>query len=124
MKLKTLTIILAIVFPFFPFLLRYIRLHPFCQFAAREHDTMLTAFAFQPNIRAQAHHDPFVRTAGMWFAQAQVIFHLQVRQHGWDYTALFLSARDGAKPRHEHGLGKYFSPAMRRLSLKKLCLRT
>ena len=71
---------------FFPFLLRQVRFHAFCQFAAGEHDTMLAAFAFQTDICAEPHHGPFIRAAGMWFAQTQVIVHLQVWKHTKDYT--------------------------------------
>lgn len=48
---------------------------------------MLTAFAFQPNIRAEANHHPLIGTAWMRFAQTQVVVHLQVWEHGKDYTA-------------------------------------
>ena len=48
---------------------------------------MLTAFAFQPNIRAEADNHPLRGAAGMGLPQAQVVVHLQVREHGRDYTA-------------------------------------
>ena len=48
---------------------------------------MLTAFAFQANIRAEAHNRPLIRAARMRLPQAQVIVHLQVREHERDYTA-------------------------------------
>ena len=49
---------------------------------------MLTPFAFQTNIRAEAHHCPLIRAAGMWFPQTQVVVQLQIRKHGEDYTAM------------------------------------
>ena len=42
---------------------------------------MFAYVTFQPNIRAEAHHGPFVGAAGMWFSQAQMIVQLQVGEH-------------------------------------------
>jgi hypothetical protein len=43
------------------------------KFTAGEHNAASTAFAFQPNIRAEPRDDPFIGAAGMLFAEAQVI---------------------------------------------------
>ena len=52
-----------------------------CEFAPREHDAPSAAFAFQPNIRAETCDDPFIRAAGMLFAESQVIVEVEVRKH-------------------------------------------
>ncbi len=49
---------------------------------------MRTALAFQPNICAKADNCPLIGAAGMWFSQTQVVVHLQVGEHGKDYTFL------------------------------------
>jgi hypothetical protein len=51
------------------------------QFAPGKHDAPSTAFAFQPDIRAEPRDDPFIGAAGMLFTQSQVIVELQVREH-------------------------------------------
>ena len=51
------------------------------EFAPREHDTPPAAFAFQPNVRAEARHGPFVGAARMLFAQAQVVVEAEVGEH-------------------------------------------
>ena len=56
-----------------------------CQFASREHDTPTAAFAFQSNIRAEARHCPFVRAAGVLFAEAEVIVEAEVGEHGGNW---------------------------------------
>jgi len=48
---------------------------------------MPAAFAFQPDIRAEAYHRPLVGAAGVGFPQTQVIVQLQIGEHGTDYTA-------------------------------------
>jgi hypothetical protein len=55
---------------------------PFGKFTAGKHDMASTTFAFEPNICAETGDSPFVGTAGMLFAQAQVIFELEVGEHG------------------------------------------
>jgi hypothetical protein len=59
-----------------------IRLEAFGQFAAGEHDAPSAAFTFKTDIRAEARHGPFVGTARMLFAQAQVVVEAQVGEHG------------------------------------------
>ena len=58
-----------------------IGLESFCKFTAGEHHASSTAFAFQPNIRAETDNGPFIRAAGMLFAQAQMIVQLKVWEH-------------------------------------------
>jgi hypothetical protein len=53
----------------------------FGKFPPGEHHTPPTAFAFEADVRAKTCDGPFVGTARMLFAQAQVIVELQVRQH-------------------------------------------
>jgi hypothetical protein len=55
--------------------------HPFCEFAAGEHDAVFANFTFQSNIRAEADNCPFKGAAWMLFAQAQVIVEAKVGQH-------------------------------------------
>jgi len=55
---------------------------------------MLTPFAFQTNICAKADYRPFVRSAWMWFPQAQMVIQLQVRKHVQDYTAMILKTSE------------------------------
>jgi hypothetical protein len=55
---------------------------PFGKFTPREHDMASTTFTFEPNIRAETGDSPFVGAAGVLFAQAQVIFELEVGEHG------------------------------------------
>jgi hypothetical protein len=57
---------------------------PFGQFTTGKHDPPATAFAFQPNIRAQARDRPLIGATGMLFAQAQVIVEMQFRKHSLD----------------------------------------
>ena len=52
-----------------------------CKFASGQHDASATDLAFQPNISAQTDNRPFIGTAWMLFAQAQVIVELQVGKH-------------------------------------------
>jgi len=54
---------------------------PLCKFASCEHDTPPAASAFQSNIRAKTRDGPFVRTARMLLAEAQVIVESQVGKH-------------------------------------------
>jgi hypothetical protein len=53
----------------------------FSKFTAGEQDASATAFAFQPNIRAETRDGPFIGAARMLFAQAQVIVEVQVGEH-------------------------------------------
>ena len=57
-------------------------LESFCKFAPREHDASSTTFAFEPDIRTETRHCPFVGAAGMLFAQAQMVVDTEVREHG------------------------------------------
>jgi len=43
---------------------------------------VLAPFAFQANIRAEAHNCPLIRAAWMWFPQTQMVVQLQIRKHG------------------------------------------
>ena len=52
-----------------------------CEFAACEHDAPPTAFAFQPNVRAETRHRPFVGAAWMLFAEAKMIVEAEVWKH-------------------------------------------
>ena len=54
-----------------------------CEFAACEHDTMLTTLAFETDIRAETRDGPFVGAAGMLFAESQVIVEAEVGEHIW-----------------------------------------
>jgi len=42
---------------------------------------MTTAFAFEADVRAEAHHSPFVGAAGMWFAQTKKVVELEIGKH-------------------------------------------
>jgi hypothetical protein len=53
----------------------------FCQFAAGQQDSPAAAPALQTDIRTQAHNGPFIRTAWVRFAQAQVIVEAQIGKH-------------------------------------------
>ena len=65
---NTLAIFPKFFLVFWVILPRQIDLHSFREFAASKQDAVTAALAFEPDIRAEAHHRPFVRTAGMWFA--------------------------------------------------------
>jgi len=52
-----------------------------CKFAPCEHDAPPTAFTFKPDIRAETRHSPFVGTAGMLLAEAQVVVEAEVGKH-------------------------------------------
>jgi hypothetical protein len=54
---------------------------PFGKFTAGKHDAASAAFTFEPDIRAQACDGPFIGTARMLFAEAQVIVELEVGEH-------------------------------------------
>ena len=56
----------------------------FGKFTAGEHHAPPAAPALQANIRAQTCDRPFVRAAGMLFAQAQVVVEMQIREHVLD----------------------------------------
>ena len=60
-----------------------VRFEPFGKFTAGKHDAASTAFAFETDIRAEAYDGPFVGTARMLFAEAQVIVELEVGEHGF-----------------------------------------
>lgn len=62
---------------------------------------MLASITLQTNIRAKADHCPFVRAAWMWFFQTQVVFQLQIRKHGQDYTAMPLKTRVRSDSQYE-----------------------
>ena len=53
-----------------------------CQFAPCEQDAPSTAFAFQPDIRAETCHSPFVGTARVLFAEPQKVVEVKVGKHG------------------------------------------
>ena len=53
----------------------------FCEFAACEHDAPSAAFAFKPDIRAEAGDSPFVGATGVLLAEAQVVVEAQVGKH-------------------------------------------
>jgi len=71
----------------FIFMLCQIGFESFGQFTACEHDAPPTALTFKPDIRAEASHCPFVGTAGMLFAKAQVIVEVEVGEH-WEFGEL------------------------------------
>jgi hypothetical protein len=48
------------------------------KFAPRQQDAPCAAFAFQPDIRAKTYDGPFVGTAWMLFAEAEMIVETQV----------------------------------------------
>ena len=52
------------------------------KFAACEHDAPPAAFAFQPDVRAEACDGPFVGAARVLFAEAQVVVEVKVGEHG------------------------------------------
>jgi len=56
-----------------------------CKFAPREHDAPSTALAFEPNIRAETRHCPFVGAAGMLFAEFEVVVKSEVGEHFGKY---------------------------------------
>ena len=56
---------------------------PFGKFTAGKHDAASAAFTFETDIRAEAYDGPFVGTARMLFAEAQVIVELEVGEHGF-----------------------------------------
>jgi hypothetical protein len=56
---------------------------PFGKFTAGEYNVASATFAIKPDIRAETGDCPFVGTARMLFAEAQVIVELEVREHGW-----------------------------------------
>jgi len=45
----------------------------FGKFAARKQDAPSTTFAFEPDIRAQARHNPLIGSAGMLFSESEMI---------------------------------------------------
>lgn len=55
--------------------------HSLCEFAPRKQNAMTTAFAFEADVRAEAHHSPFVGAAGMWFAQTKKVVELEIGKH-------------------------------------------
>jgi hypothetical protein len=65
----------------FIFMFRKIGFESLCQFAPCQHDAPSTALAFKSNVRAEAHHRPFVGTAGVLFSQTQMIIEAKVREH-------------------------------------------
>jgi hypothetical protein len=52
-----------------------------CKFAAGEHDASSTAFTFKPDICAKTDDSPFVGTAWMLLAKAQVVVQSEVGEH-------------------------------------------
>jgi hypothetical protein len=50
--------------------------------ATGEHDPSPAAFAFQADIRAETNNGPFIGTAGVLLAQAQVIVQAKIGKHG------------------------------------------
>lgn len=52
-----------------------------CKFASGQHDVSSTTLAFQPNVCTETDHCPFIGTARVLFAQAQVVIELQVGKH-------------------------------------------
>lgn len=53
----------------------------FGKFAAREHDSSPTAFAFEPNVRAETRNGPLVRATRVLFAEAQMVVQAEIREH-------------------------------------------
>jgi hypothetical protein len=50
-----------------------------CKFTPRQQDAPSAAFAFEPDIRAETGDGPFIGTARMLFAEAEVVVETQVR---------------------------------------------
>jgi hypothetical protein len=65
----------------FFFMFGEIGFKPFGKFAPCKHNTPPAAFAFQPDIRAETRDGPFVGTARVLFAQAQVVVEAEVGEH-------------------------------------------
>jgi len=59
-----------------------IDLEPFGKFTPGEHDPTATSLAFKSDIRSEACNGPFVGTARMLLAEAQVIIESEVGKHG------------------------------------------
>jgi hypothetical protein len=65
----------------FFFVFGEIGFEPFGKFTAGQHDASSAAFAFQPDIGAQARDNPLIGAAGMLLAQAQMVVELEVGKH-------------------------------------------
>ena len=62
----------------FSLVLGQVGFESFGKFAPGQHDAPPTAFALQPDVRAEACDRPFVGTARVLFAQAKMIVKTQV----------------------------------------------
>jgi hypothetical protein len=51
------------------------------KFTARQHHSPPAASTLQADICTETDHSPFIRTAGVRFAQAQGCIELQIREH-------------------------------------------
>jgi hypothetical protein len=54
---------------------------PLGKLTTGKHDPPPTAFTFQANVRAETDNGPFIGTAGVLLAQAQLIVQAKVRKH-------------------------------------------
>jgi hypothetical protein len=52
-----------------------------CKFPPGEHDAPPTAFALQPDIRAQTRDRPFIGTTRVLFPKSQMVVEAEVRKH-------------------------------------------
>lgn len=70
---------------FFCFMFGEIHFEAAVQFSTGEHDAATTAFALQPNIRAETRDRPFVGTARMLFAKSEMVVELQIGEHSGNW---------------------------------------
>jgi hypothetical protein len=54
---------------------------PLGELTTGEQDSSPTAFAFQTDVRAETDNGPFIGTAGMLLAQAEVIIQAKIGKH-------------------------------------------
>ena len=69
------------MFILFGLMLGEIGFEPFGEFTPCEHDVTSATFAVESDIRAETGDSPFVGAARMLFAEAEVIFELEVGEH-------------------------------------------
>jgi hypothetical protein len=50
----------------------------FCKFTPRQHNTSSTAFAFEPDIRAEPRDNPLVRATWVLLSKAEMIIQAEV----------------------------------------------
>ena len=67
---------------------------PFVEFTAGQHHAPSAAFTFEADIRAETCDRPFVGTAWMLLAQAQVVVKFEVRKHIHRIISLVLQTKE------------------------------